>query len=728
MATHPQQVGAGTDERVAAAAPPWAPAAGALAAVPGWFARQLREERPRWFLWLPVAQGFGIALYFSLPFEPPVWLGVALALPPLAALAWRRSSAGEVAPYEAPLLAGLAVLAIGFAAAQLRTVQVEAPALARQGVYEVEGRVLFVEERTRGRRLLIGEPRLAGVPAGATPARVRVKVRTAEPELRPGDVVRLRAMLLPPSGPSQPGGFDYARQAYFERLGAVGYAFGAPERPAAGAPVGGADLALARLRQAVTERITAVVPGPAGAVAAALLTGLRGAIPERVWSDMQVAGLAHLLAISGLHLGLVAGTLFLAIRTGLNLAPALALRLPVKKLAAAVALVGSFGYLLLAGATVPTQRAFVMTALVLLAVLVDRSALSMRTVALAAGGILLLRPEALLGASFQLSFAAVVALIAVYESGAFGLGRRGREGALPRPLLYFAGVALTTLVASTATAPLTVYAFQRFATYGVVANLVAVPLTAFWVMPIGLLGLLLMPLGLDGPCFVLMGLGIELVLATAAAVAAWPGAAVLLGQPPTAAVAAATLGGLWLCLWRRPWRWLGTLGLALGVALAAATRPPDLRVAAGGDLVAVRLEDGRLALAPWRRDAFVTDAWLRHVGQAEAAPWPEPGAGDAAAGDRLRCDALGCIYRKDGHTVALARRPEALDEDCVRAELVVTALRIERCPDGPGSAAVLGGRELWGSDGTALWLTGAGIRRASAAAERGRRPWVRSEP
>jgi competence protein ComEC len=388
-----------------------------------------------------------------------------------------------------------------------------------------------------------------------------------------------------------------------------------------------------------------------------------------------------------------------------------------------VALAGSFGYLLLAGATVPTQRAFVMTALVLLAVLVDRSALSMRTVALAAGGILLLRPEALLGASFQMSFAAVIALIAVYEGGAVGLGRRGREGVLPRPLLYLAGVTLTTLVASTATAPLTVYAFQRFATYGVVANLVAVPITAFWIMPAGLFGLLLMPLGLDGPCFVVMGLGVELVLATAATVAAWPGAAILTEQPPTGAIAAVTLGGLWLCLWRRPWRWLGTVGFALGVAIAAADRPPDLLVGGGGDLVAARLEDGRLALSPWRRDSFVTDSWLRHAGQAEAAPWPESGA-PAAAGDRLRCDGLGCIYWKEGRTIALTRRAEGLEEDCVRADLVVTALRIDRCPPGDG-ATVLGGRELWASHGTALRLTGAGIERRSVAAERGRRPWVR---
>ncbi len=390
---------------------------------------------------------------------------------------------------------------------------------------------------------------------------------------------------------------------------------------------------------------------------------------------MQIAGIAHLLAISGLHLGLVAGTLFFAVRVALALAPPLALRLPGKKIAAALALIGALAYLLLTGATVPTQRAFVMTALMLLAVMVDRNPFSMRLVAWAALVVLLSQPESLLGASFQMSFAAVVALIATYETG---IARRAQASGLDgRLALYVGGVALTTIVASLATAPLTIYHFGRLATYGVVANLIAVPLTAFWIMPVGLLGLLLLPLGLDGPCFVLMGHGIELMLALAATIADWPGAAAYLARPPIAALTVTVLGGLWLCLWRTGWRRLGLLGVALGGLLMLLERPPDLLIDGRGELVAVRLEDGRLALSPWQRDRWITDGWLRSAGQASAAPWPAAGE---VLGEGLRCDGLGCVVSRGGHRIALSRRPEALEADCARADLVISYPRIERCP------------------------------------------------
>ena len=214
----------------------------------------------------------------------------------------------------------------------------------------------------------------------------------------------------------------------------------------------------------------------------ALLTGLRGALPDEIWDQWAIAGIAHLLSISGLHLALVAGTLFFAVRIALALAPPLALRLPAKKLAALLALLGAFGYLLISGGTVPTQRAFAMTALALLAVMVDRNPFSMRLVAWAAFVVLLLRPESLLGASFQMSFGAVVALIAAYETG---VARRpaGTTGLDGRLLLYLAGIALTTIVASAATTPFSIYHFSRFPTYGIVTNLIAVPLTGVWIMP-----------------------------------------------------------------------------------------------------------------------------------------------------------------------------------------------------------------------------------------------------
>jgi competence protein ComEC len=683
-----------------------------------WLLARLLEERERWLLWLPVGVGLGVGLYFSLGAEPPLWLGPALLLPVVLALVRPGDpQALEAQPLRLPALIALAAVAIGLSAAALRTALVAAPVLERRGAHVLEGRVLLVEDRVRGERLTLGQLTIEQLDPAATPVEIRVSLRKAEPALQPGDRVRLRALLMPPSPPSEPYGFDFARHAYFMRLGAVGYALGGHERLAS-APASSLRVGLNRVRQRVASEIRASVEGPAGAVAVALMTGLRGAIPEQVWRDMQIAGIAHLLAISGLHLGLVAGTLFFAVRVALALAPPLALRLPAKKVAAALALLGAFAYLLLSGATVPTQRAFVMTALMLLAVMVDRNPFSMRLVAWAALVVLALQPESLLGASFQMSFAAVVALIAVYETG---VGRHPeRAGGLDARLaLYVGGVALTTLVASLATTPLAVYHFGRLPTYGIVANLIAVPLTAFWIMPLGLVGLLLWPLGLDGFCFALMGHGIELMLSVAATIAAWPGAAVLVAKPPAAALIVSLLGGLWLCLWRTEWRRLGLLAVVLGVALGLIDQRPDLLVDARGQLVAVRLEGGGLALSPWQRDRWVTDGWLRTAGELEAAPWPEPGTGGVGG---LRCDAEGCVLQRHGRAIAIARRSEALETDCRRADLVISYPRFERCPNG---TPLIGPEALRAAGGLALWLDADGIERLSVREVRGTRPWTR---
>jgi len=678
-----------------------------------WLLEQLLEERERWFLWLPVAVGCGVAVYFSLPVEPPPWLGPVLMLPVAVLLGREWQRGGTALP---PLIAIAAVVS-GLAAAQLRTATVAAPVLERRGAYVVEGEVALVEDRVRGQRLTIAAPRIEDVPPDATPAYLRFSIREADPDVRPGDRVRARAMLMPPSPPAAPGDFDFARHAFFEQLGAVGYAFGGIEHLGR-APGRDWRRGLAGLRQQVAARIGAVVPGAAGAVATALLTGLRAGIPEYVWHDMQKAGIAHLLAISGLHLGLVAGTLFFAVRIAIALAPPLALRVPGKKVAALAALVGALVYLLLTGGTVPTQRAFVMTALVLVAVMVDRNPFSMRLVAWAALFVLLLQPESLLGASFQMSFAAVVGLIAVYEGG---LGRRpeGAAGLDWTLLLYVAGVALTTVVASVATAPFAIYHFDRMPAYGIVANLLAVPLTAFWIMPLGLLGLIVLPLGLEAPWFALMGQGIGVVLAVAATVADLPGAALRVAKPPETALVAVILGGLWLCLWRRPWRRLGLIGPVVAVIVASAHDPPDILIERRGDLMAVRRADGHLALSPWDKDDWVTGGWLRRAGQSAPAPWPVPGS---AGGDDLRCDALGCVVSREGQRVAIARRPEALLEDCEHADLVISWPRIEHCP---GGTPLIGPDALWRSGGLALWLDDDEIERLSVRAHRGERPWAR---
>lgn len=681
-----------------------------LVGAPTAIGRALLAEADRWFLWLPVAVAVGIVGFLSTEGPPPraVWIAAGLVVPLLAALAVHQA---RHRPLVGLALAAVAGIAMGVAAIGHRLETVAAPVLDRAGAHTVEGRIVEIAPRTEGGvRLLLDRLVLDRLDPEATPERVRVTLRTGGDGLEVGMRVRLRAVLQPPRGPVVPGGFDFARQAWFERLGAVGWALGRPQplEPLEGR----SELVAATLRVAVTQRLVEVLPGTGSAIAAALLTGLRGGIDDAIWRDFQRSGLAHLLAISGLHMTLVAGTVFLLARWGLALVPALALRVPTKKPAALLALLAAAFYLALSGGTVPTQRAFLMVAAALLAILAGRDPLSLRLLACAATVILLVRPEAVLGASFQLSFAAVLALIAVWERIGRG-GRTGEPGLVARLARYPLGVAATTLVASLATTPLAAFHFQTVPTYGVLANLLAVPLTTFWIMPAGLLGLSAMPFGLDGPPIRLMGAGIDLLLAIAHTAARLPGAALAVPAWPAAVLPLLWAGGLWLALWRRPWRLLGLLPILLALLLVARHRPPDLVVTPWLAQIATSGPAGASVLA-FEEDELTEAALARALGGT--------GAGDGER-DRLRCDRTGCRLDRDGRAIVLARRPEALLEACREPGLVIARVGPERCPSGP--AELVGPRALARSGGSVFWIGPDGtIARRTVTGERGAWPWT----
>lgn len=686
--------------------------------------RALAEERERWVLWGPALLGVGIAVYFALPFEPPIWFG-ALTLIAVAALAWWS---GRDRPVLFLGLLAVGAVVLGFSVSQWRTASVASPMLqARHGPATVTGRVVELEILPDGARVTLDRLQVSGLNPSRIPETIRVRLRARKQEAAlPGDWLRMRAILTPPPAPSAPGAFDFQRQAYFERLGAVGFAMGpalvvarAEEDPAGGRAL---FLALTRLRAAITKRILAALPGDPGAVTAALMTGERTAISATAMTAIRESGLAHLLAISGLHIGLAAGIVLVSARAGLALIPALVLRYPIKKWAAVVALIGALAYALVAGATVPSLRSFLMLALVLLAVLVDRRGVSMRLVAWAATAILLVRPEALLGPSFQLSFAAVTALVAAYEAAR----ERGFLSPSETPAWwhraprYVAGVALSTTVAGAATAPFGLYHFNQVAVYGLAANLIAVPVTALWVMPWAVGAFLLMPLGLEHLALVPMGWGVEVILAVARTVAGWPGAVTLTPALPSWALALVVVGGLWLCLWRAAWRGWGLAGVAAGVLALAVVRGPDILIDGEGKLMAVRTAEGRLMMSSLRTARFARDTWLDREGQEVAAPgWPREGF---SPDRRLSCDALGCIYRLEGFTVALASRGDALDEDCRVADVVISAEPVRgRCPS---ARLVVDRFDLWREGAHMVWLDKDTVRVRSVNGERGRRPWV----
>ncbi|MEX2454069.1 MAG: ComEC/Rec2 family competence protein [Rhodospirillaceae bacterium] len=676
-----------------------------------------RRNHDRMALWLPVLFGTGIGVYFALPSEPPPWIAIAAvggALPAALLFGRRRG---------AVFFAALMWLAIagGFAAAQWRSGTVAAPVVERRiGPVEVVGRVVHAEPGEMGARLLLDRLRIGRLAQDALPERVRLSVRSTPEIPLAGATVRALAVLQPPPEPSLPGGFDFARKAWFERIGGVGYVLGRvtidPAPPDAGWAVG-----LANLRQAVTARIHAAAGASVGPVAAALMTGERRAIPEDVLAAMRDSGLAHLLAISGLHIGLVAGLLFFGVRLLLAAVEPVALRYPIKKIAALAALAGAFAYLLISGATIPTQRAFLMTGIVLFAVLIDRTAISMRLVAIAAAIVLLIAPESLLGPSFQMSFAAVVALVAVYETAAPRLSAWRRNAIIPggRIGAFVAATLLTSLVAGLATAPFAAYHFNRLALFGLAANMIAVPVMAMWIMPWAIVAFLLMPLGLESVGLVPMGWGIEAVLAVASGVAALPGAAALVPPLPTAGLILIAIGGLWLCLWRGWGRALGLCPIAVGIATALFVTPPDILIGRDGDLVAVSVGDGTVAMSPGRGNRFERQMWMRHFAAGDAATWPSSGIG---LGGRMGCDDTGCVVEIRGRTVSLIRNAEAAVDDCGRSDYFVVLDRLSGrlCP---GAPVVVNSFLLW-RDGThAVRFTESGAMIESSREMRGDRPW-----
>lgn len=701
-----------------------------------WLRAQALAERDRWALWAPVWFGLGIALYFLLPVEPPLWTApVVVAV--LVPLAWviRARPAGLVGVVVAGLVAG------GFGAAHWRAQAVAAPVLKREiGPVWLTARVLNAQAQEGGLRLTLDRAVIERF-TDPVPERLRVTVRGQIEPPAVGSWVRVRAMLSPPAAPAAPGAFDFARFAWFQQLGAVGYSVSRPRAVEAPDANGGdgwgkaVTLWLNGVRQTLTRRILDAVPGPAGAVAAALMTGERSAIPPEVDAAYRDSGLAHILSISGLHLALVAGIVFTGLRFLLALFERVALRYPIKKWAAVAALLATFAYMMLSGADVPTQRSFLMTSLVLLAVLADRNAISMRSVAWAALAVLLLLPESLLNAGFQMSFAAVAALIAAYEVIGTRLSASGDRGPVRLVGLYLAGAAATTLIAGLATAPFAAFHFGRFVDFGLVANVMAVPLASLWIMPWGVLAFLLMPFGLERLALWPMGQGVEVLNAIAAKVASWPGAVSLIPAMPDWALGAVALGGLWLCVWRRRWRLLGLAPLAFATASPFMSPPPDLLIHPDGQ-TAVTMADGGLAIGGGA--GIVAETWLRRAGQKEALPWPGDrniveGRGGrltrrgarapaVSADGRLRCDAIGCAYRTDGWVVALPRDAPAVDEDCRTADLLLATVPVRgRCP----AARLVVDRWDLNRDGAhAVWLGRNRIRVENVGTSRGRRLWT----
>jgi competence protein ComEC len=640
-------------------------------------AAAIDRQRGHLLHWVPVCLGLGIALYFALPLEPgPLRLGLAFGLC-LACAALM-----PLAPDQArPLLLALLLIGAGFALAGARAHLQAAPVLDFRYYGPIEGRVIEIDRsRSDMMRLTLDRVVLARMDPSRTPDRVRISLHGLQGFLdpEPGQTVILTGHLSAPSQPPEPGGFDFQRMAWFERLGAVGYTrtpvllLAPPQRD-------GLALAVHRLRMTLSAAMQAALPGQTGAFAAAVTTGDRAGLDKATLEAMRDTNMAHLLAISGLHMGLLAGVVFAGARVGLALVPPLALRLPGKKIGAVIAILAAAGYLLLSGGAVSAQRAFIMVAVMLCAVLIDERALTLRAVALAAVVILVWRPEALLGAGFQMSFAATSALVCAFAA------LRGRDRqAVPAWLRPVLAVLISSAVAGLATAPFGAAHFNRSASYGLLANLMSVPVMGSVVIPAAVLAVCLAPVGLQGPALWVMGKGIDWILWVAHSFAALPGAVRHIPQPDPVVLPMIVMGALFVMLWQGRGRLAGAVPILAALWLWTQTERPDLLIAETGGLIGSLTEAGRALNKP-RGDGYAAQSWLENDGdgatqeQAAARPGTSP------------AELSGLLVHQAGGRGARA-------DPCAGADVAVTALDIAQAPClllTPDRLARTGALALW---------------------------------
>lgn len=693
------------------------------------FKDHLQQEEKNLFYWVPVCYGLGIALYFSLKTEPSLTLsfaplGLALSLyfyTHFKGYHWRRKIA-----------LGFLFMALGFVSIKGRTELLHTPMLVGEiGFQPLTGTLKSIERLPNRTRIVLEDvhflKKLRSDLPLPTKVRLSLRGRLQPPsDFTVGDRVQVKASLSPPSKPVAPNAYDFRRRAYFEGIGGVGYAI-TPltriERQDQGF--------ITKLKHKVTQWRTDLttylrhhIKGQSGAVVAALVTGDRSGITDNTRQAFADAGLAHILAISGLHLSIVAGLIFFLIRGSLSLIPVMALRHNTKKLAAGMALLFTLAYLILSGATVPAERAFIMTSLILIAVMVDRIAFTMRNVALAALIVLIIAPDVLVGPSFQLSFAAVIGLVAAYEKMHPTLTRlnaragESRFGGLKKTGLYLSTLIFSSLIATLATAPFTIFTFNRFSLVAIITNLLAIPYVSFVIMPLIVFALLTAPLTI-----VFMGPALEHILSALISLALQsqqlPGAVILVPQVSITIQMMTIIGLLWLALWSTKWRRLGIIPLGVAGILFTLERTPDVYISPEQNLIGYYDSTNKSAwVNTLQSGRFARKAWLQLI----AAPKVTK-LGHRKVGHKRECDHYqnteqdGCYTIRKGNTQLHFTQSHVTKWRKKRYTLDVETEKKGR------KTPLLSTKDLKYKGAHFLWINDTGIKIQSVQDLSGKRPW-----
>jgi competence protein ComEC len=690
------------------------------------FANAFAEEEAfgHTFLLYPVFMIAGAAWFFSLPYDIPAlpifaWLALLLPL----SLRLRYSVPQLRYPVHLALCAVLGVASAAYQIAHNQAVILDGPVTAT-----VTGIVRQAEATGRGQwRYTIDVQQIRDPRLRRPPGRVTLTARGVRDAYRAGDIIEGRARLQPPSGPALPGLNDFAFDSYFRGREAIGFFYGRPELVGTASRMdsqsGRAGAWIDMLRAAISRRILSILPGDTGAFAAAIITNDRASFSKEALESLRISGLAHVIAISGLHMALASGIFFFGLRFAFSLHPGLIQKSPAKKFSAVGALLAGGAYFLISGGPISAERAYIMLCVMLGAVIIGRPAFSLRGVAIAAMAIVALSPQSVVGPSFQMSFAAATALISGYSFWRLKPVDPGHLANIPvlrhlSPVMRFAsGILLTSAIGGVSTGIFAAYHFNRITLYGLAANLAAMPVISVLVMPFGLLAVLLMPFGLDRLPLEIMGAGLRITLSIARTVSGW-GGDIAIGQMAPWVLPVASTAFVLAVLPRTRLRYVGAFGFAAVMALSSAfggVRKPDLVVFEGGDLAAF-VDRQALATNRARPASFVFDQWERALAATEMvqplltnglaarqylAPlgeadiWKTEDAMEAAAKStapkRFVCHGKDwCLGRMNNDAVVITFRDPVFKENaCRQADLAIAESHLRNATCETGNAVLI---------------------------------------
>ena len=526
----------------------------------------LDQERMQLPCWIPVFIAIGILIGFQI--EPVnYWVLITVIV---FFLLLRLFCASLTLSF---IITSFICIIIGLISIQIRVLNVNSPIIPfdEQFAY-VSGKIDNITPIEHGYRILLSDVRIKKLSQEQT--KMRLTVRTQINDARVGDIVKFSAILSRPMLPYLENSYNFARDAYFKQIGAVGYSV-SDLKVIKTDPKSWQDK-INSLRNNIQIRVNDAIGSYNGSIATALMINEYSNINKQVLKNLRATGLAHILSVSGMHLSLVAAIFFFSSRFLLNCFEPIALRIHCKKVAAFISLLGSFGYLLISGMEVAAIRSFIMTSMIIIAVIIDRSASPMRAIALAASVILIVTPENIIHPSFQMSFGAVLALIACYELFAKIKFDFASFNLFQKILFYLFSLSFASLIAGLATMPFILYHFNQSSNYSILANLLAIPIASFWLMPCVVLTFFLYPFHLEFLSLKIMEYGIELMLNIAAYVAYLPYSVTIFSKITDLNLLIIVFGMLWFCLWRTYIRLAGIFIICFAVILQSLEAKPDI--------------------------------------------------------------------------------------------------------------------------------------------------------